>query len=260
MVKKSILPVPTGLLADKAQRELIEALMGRYEFHDMTGQIKYGSRGAALKPRQRIWLVRHGETHINLRRDSLGWSNSGQNDELNTLTKTGEEQAEELAEGLWLALAGEISVTRPLKLIVSALGRAKQTAQPFISLLKRNNIAAEFCTDARFNEIDLGVWNNKMQSDLSDEALHMQAFRSRANVVLRPQQGECFLELLLRTQLAIEDVNSDPNPRVTVIFSHATAISAIRMNTCDPVFAEPNGALSWTGKGLDHASFMALEP
>ena len=137
--------------------QYLTKLNGRFVLDSHAGHIRYADSRPLVAPQMPLWLTRHGETHINLRRDAEGWANSGTDDELNMLTRKGRQQAQELARRLWSALQKEISTNAPIVVITSALLRAKHTAQPFLEMLKSRGLRPEVKTDPRFNEIDLGI-------------------------------------------------------------------------------------------------------
>ncbi|MEN8174160.1 MAG: histidine phosphatase family protein [Pseudomonadota bacterium] len=224
------------------------------------GHIGYADGRAVFTPRMPLWLVRHGETHINLRRDAEGWAFSGTDDEQNQLTGRGRQQAQELASRLWNTLGADVLDRKRIIVITSALPRAKDTATPFIAMLESRGVDSVVRIEPRFNEIDLGAWNNRLFSELPAESERMKRWRFHADAVLCPADGECFLQMMVRTKEALEDCTREFASEIVVVFSHATAISAIRMNTGDPEFEDANGVLRWTGKGLKHAEFMRLGP
>lgn len=248
------------MLENETINHYMQELNGRFMLESSTGHIRYADDRSPVVPQMPFWLARHGETHINLRKDAEGWANSGMNDEFNILTSKGMQQARELAVRLYSELQKEIAADTPLVIVTSALSRARHTAQPFLNMLEDHGLHPEVRSDPGFNEIDLGIWNNKLLSEMPEESSRMKRFRLGADAALQPRNGESFLQLLVRAQTAIQECNRRHRQKAVVVFTHSTTISAIRMNKGDSEFAGDDEILRWTGKGLPHAGFIRLDP
>lgn len=235
-------------------RRWADSTAGRFILDHTTGQLRYGP-GAALTPLGTVFLARHGQTHVNLLRSDEGWANSGLNDPLNQLTPIGLSQARTLETHLVDQLVSGSSAPASVSVITSALQRAQDTAVPFVNRMEALGVTVHIAVDPNVNEIDLGLWNNHLMSDLPHESERMKQFRFGANAKLRPPGGERYLDLLERTEIALTNLRMNCHD-VAVVFTHSTTISAIRMHAKDGMFQDTDGILRWTGNGIGGGQCM----
>lgn len=100
-----------------------------------------------------IYLCRHGQTELNLARRYQGQSDS-------PLTPLGEAQARRMGE----RLAGLIGDPKAWTLVVSPLGRARQTAEIIQGVI---GAAAGFRLEPRIAEVSMGEWDGLHMDELA---------------------------------------------------------------------------------------------
>ncbi len=131
----------------------------------------------------RLLLVRHGETHLNIKRCF-----SGQLDD--ELTPTGELQAE--------VLAAHLANERLDAVISSDLSRAHKTAE---AISRRHNLIVQ--TDPRLREISMGAWEGQSVAEVEAREADLME-RWRADPLRHyPAGGESLHDLYRRIQLAL---------------------------------------------------------
>jgi len=152
-----------------------------------------------------ILLIRHGETEANATGRYQGhWDVP--------LNKTGEEQAQKLADYL---------KEYPASLIYSSdLKRAYDTAD---LIAKEHSPPLEISIDNRLREIHVGAWQGltweEIQSGYSDFLIN---WRKDPWNIPRPGGGESDRQFLSRIQAALEDIAKKNQP--AIVLTHGGAI------------------------------------
>ncbi len=156
-----------------------------------------------------IWLIRHGQTNMNIARRL-----QGRRDE--PLNETGREQAEKAAE--WFRSRG----IRFDRVISSPLQRAAATAR----ILAGED--APFRTDDRLMEIDCGPWEG---ADLRDPAPELGLFFSDLFHNPAPEGMETLSHVKARLGAFLSDLKGEIGPEETVLVStHAIALKGALEN------------------------------
>lgn len=147
----------------------------------------------------KLYLVRHGETELNLKKVYYGRTDCG-------LTEKGKEQAASLR-----AAFADISLDFVLE---SPLKRAKDTADLLLGGREVPRIE-----DDRLKELDFGGWEGKSYLDLQGDPLYEQWCREWKTTC--PPEGECFLDLAKRVGDFYEDLLKRAEEKVLIVAHHA---------------------------------------
>lgn len=237
----------------------LATLQGQFDLAATSNRLHYAPEATPLLPGGTVFLARHGETLINQRHDDEGWANSGLDEPVNQLTIVGREQARQLSMRLLTALAPKRE-NRTIRLFTSELTRAKETAAPFIAAIQHRNWRFRVVADANLNEIDLGLWNNRLISELPAQSAAMRRFRFEADALVKPPGGESFVAFLARTREALQKLICQSHAGPTVVITHSTVITALRMHAMDPTLQDEDGGLRWTGRGIEPAACLYFRP
>lgn len=157
-----------------------------------------------------IYFVRHGETDWNAERRYQGQREV-------PLNARGREQARRNGERLIElrhALAGADYVSSPM-------GRARETME----IVRRSlGLPPEtYRLDHRLRELSYGHWEGALQDDLAVIDPQGMAERARDPLRWRPQDGESYADLLVRTRDWLGTVERD-----TVVVSHGGVSRCVR--------------------------------
>lgn len=147
----------------------------------------------------KLYLVRHGETELNLKKVYYGRTDCG-------LTEKGKEQAVSL-RAAFADLSLDLVLESPLK-------RAKDTAG--LLLGAKEVLRLE---DERLEELDFGAWEGKSYLDLQGDPLYEQWCREWKTIC--PPHGECFLDLAKRVRDFYEDLLKRGEEKVLIVAHHA---------------------------------------
>ena len=147
-----------------------------------------------------IYLVRHGETDMNIKGVYYGWTDVG-------LSEKGIMQAEDLADILHDVQFDAV--------ISSSLVRAVETAS-IVSGYSPDMIIK----DDRLRELNFGDWEGKHYRELKvryKEALEKWGSDWRKSA---PPGGESFFEIYIRVKSSIEDILKEYRGKKVLIVSH----------------------------------------
>ncbi len=147
----------------------------------------------------KLYLVRHGETELNLKKVYYGRTDCG-------LTEKGKEQAASL-RAAFADISLDIVLESPLK-------RAKDTADLLLGAKEVPRIE-----DERLKELDFGGWEGKSYLDLQGDPLYEQWCREWKTTC--PPEGECFLDLAKRVRDFYEDLLNRAEEKVLIVAHHA---------------------------------------
>ncbi len=149
----------------------------------------------------RIWLVRHGETHLNTRSEAFtGWNED-------PLTKLGEKQAQLTAA----RLKGE-----PIKYACSsALSRARQTAR---IIAAPHSLEVQPC-DA-LNEVDYGEWVGKTRPEIKSEYPEIYDHWVTEAEFIKIPGGETFAEVAHRAMAELERIAEEAAGQTALVVAH----------------------------------------
>lgn len=158
----------------------------------------------------RLLLVRHGQTPWNAAGRWQGHADPG-------LTEVGRAQA--------IALAEELAsrTLRPwLRLFVSDLSRAKETAEPIATALD-----VPLLVDPRLRELDVGRWSGLTRAEIvASDRDRLLAFES-GDLAVRPGGGESRLELAERARAFAREVASRYPNEAQIVVTHLGIIRAL---------------------------------
>ena len=147
----------------------------------------------------KLYLVRHGETELNVKKVYYGRTDCG-------LTEKGKEQAVSLKTAF---------ADIPLDLVLeSPLKRAKTTAD---LLLGEKEVPR--LEDDRLKELDFGGWEGKSYRELQGDPLYEEWCREWKTT--RPPRGESFLDLAERVRSFYADLLNREEEQVLIVAHHA---------------------------------------
>lgn len=136
--------------------------------------------------RVQILLVRHGESLWNAEGRVQGQHGTG-------LSPQGTQQAADVAEHLAQL------VPSPTVIVSSDLERVQQTAEPYLSRVRRS---ADI--DQRLREIDTGRWSGRLRSELPED-FHAEVAAIRRGEEVVYGGGESYTDLRTRVATALGD-------------------------------------------------------
>ena len=147
----------------------------------------------------KLYLVRHGETELNVKKVYYGSTDCG-------LTEKGKEQAVSLKTAF---------ASVPLDLVLeSPLKRAKTTVDLILGEKEVPRLE-----DGRLKELDFGGWEGKSYTELQGDPLYEQWCREWKTTC--PPRGECFLDLAHRVRSFYGDLLKREEERVLIVAHHA---------------------------------------
>src|SRR6185437_2029254 len=168
------------------------------------------SMSLEVRPHVTLYLARHGQTQANLEKRFSGKKDT-------PLTQLGRTQARQLGE----ILLRELGPRPPLAFVSSPFERAQTTMR----ILRRElDLPPDgFATDARIEEIDLGLWDQL--TDDQARSLDPAAFERRGadkwNVHV--PGGENYKEAAARASAWVRDLDRD-----TVAITHGAILRILR--------------------------------
>lgn len=246
-----------------------------------TGHLSYGQTFKPLQVDYDLLFVRHGETYGNCgfatadgkidielvatgKKDKDKRIYQGNVDtEINQLTELGKKQAESVAEQLTNKYCNSGWV--PDIVFLSPLGRAKDTAEPF---LKKNSSKLDDATIIHHGivEMSFGSWDNKRVCDLPPNDICHLFYKDQNSLVKSSSAhspipkdeddgygppAESFCEVLLRAFDVLVGLNKQYAGKKVVMFSHSMfgAACSILMGKCQKI--ENGTYLAFDGKKSD---------
>lgn len=204
-----------------------------------TGHLQYKKEYLPLQLDFELIFVRHGETFGNCGQVTAEgkidekWVLSGKKDsnrrvfqgdidkDINQLTALGKSQALQVADELKQQLINHHWV--PDIILLSPLGRAKDTAIPFI---RQNQFEDRVIVCEGIKEISFGAWENSRvcDKDLNDPC---HSFYLKQNALVKSSedssnnQSENFSEVLLRAHHVLLNLNKSYSGKKIIMFSHS---------------------------------------
>lgn len=226
--------------------------------NEATGRIRFNEKGkVCIVPEFTLLGERHGETQTN----TIATMFQGQVDEdINQLNDKGKEQARKGAEILLDVLKEKIVSGEGIILITSEFGRAKETAKFFTELVKEKiGVVIEPVEEKLANEKSYGIWDNKDSEKFSAEqqALALR-YRKGLDAALRPERGESFLDLLIRTKELLDKLNRLYKGKTIVIISHGVQLRAIQALLGDRSLVDETGQIDWRRKMIGNGEVALL--
>ena len=231
------------------------------------GQLFYSSDFVPLLLNYELLFVRHGETYGNCgqvkadgvidrqmvvenKKDSNQRIFQGNvNNEINQLTTLGWEQAKKLVP----ALEGYLSNNWiPDVIFYSPLKRARDTALPFV---EKNNFHDRFIKLDSLREMSFGAWDNRRVCDFKRNDLCHQFYQEHNALVKKSgvngngeyEEGENFVELLLRAKQVLIDLNAKYANQKILMFSHSMFGAASKFLLGKGQEVEKHGHLAFDG-------------
>lgn len=159
--------------------------------------------------RTEIYLVRHGETEMNIKGVYYGWTDVG-------LSEKGVMQAEDLYEILQDVHFDAV--------ISSSLVRAVETAS-----IVSGYDPDEIIKDDRLRELNFGEWEGIHHRELKEN--HKEALEKWGSdwKNTSPPGGESFFEIYIRVKSSIEDIIKEYRGKRVLIVSHHGTMRIIPM-------------------------------
>jgi len=156
-----------------------------------------------------IWLVRHGQTDWNL----IGrWQ--GQASHAPGLNDMGRAQA--------LDLQNQLKDIKISAIYSSDLLRARQTAE-----LIAEPLGLTVTLEPRLREINLGVWEGMLSSEVEVQYPQELAERARDPFHTRAPQGESPSDMAERVVAAVNDIAKEHAAESVIIVSHGVSLAII---------------------------------
>lgn len=153
-------------------------------------------------------FVRHGETDWNVKKKIQGKTDI-------PLNKTGERQAEELAQKL---VSQKIKVA---KIYTSPQLRAKKTAEILAEALQLN-----VYIESGVREMDLGQWEGRKWENIKKEDGERYLYWNTHRRYAKTPEGECYNDVVKRTLQALERIAQKESEDVLVV-THSAVIMAL---------------------------------
>jgi probable phosphoglycerate mutase len=154
-----------------------------------------------------LLLARHGITAWNAEKRLQGGSEV-------PLSPEGRRQAE--------ALAAALATETLHRALVSALGRAQATA----AAVAAARTGPPFETDRRLDEVNLGEWEGRLESELAGDPAH-EAWRADP-VRSRPPGGENALDVARRVAPLLDELARMPSGSRILVVGHQFTNAVIR--------------------------------
>jgi len=156
-----------------------------------------------------IWLVRHGQTDWNL---TGRWQ--GQAPHAPGLNDMGRAQA--------LDLQNQLKDIKISAIYSSDLLRARQTAE-----LIAEPLGLTVTLEPRLREINLGVWEGMLSSEVEVQYPQELAERARDPFHTRAPQGESPSDMAERVVAAVNDIAKEHTAESVIIVSHGVSLAII---------------------------------
>lgn len=178
--------------------------------------------------------------------------------EINQLTATGKQQAEDLATRLETELLAKN--WQPSIILFSPLSRAKNTGIPFV---EKTGLTKHYFPCHDIKEMKFGAWENRRICDLEFEnPCHLFYLTNHALVKSNGvdahgiyQVGECFAEVILRAHKSLRLLEQDLSSEKVLMFSHSMFGAACRILFGKGQTAENDNFLAFDGKRRDGSSY-----
>ena len=237
--------MPAKLSEDE---QFVPGLDNRIILDKRTGRIRFNGDVPVLTPTFIFLAERHGQTYGNQNRVYTG-SIEGP---MSQLAPEGKEQAKKGAALLLEYPEIKEAIDRGEKVVIatSELQRTPDTAAPFIEILKKAGGKIDYIFDDNLrklaNEMDGGEGSHKQNSQMSAEELTiLEGLKAGLNATLKFEDGENFLDLLIRAKKWLDQLNMLYPGRTVVLFGHGTFLSAVRILLGDNQMTDDTGHLTW---------------
>ena len=156
-----------------------------------------------------FWLIRHGQTDWNL---TGRWQ--GQSENAPGLNNTGRAQA--------LAILDLLPNAKFSAIYSSDLLRARQTAE-----LIADPLGLTIIFEPRLREMNLGIWEGMLSSDIEAQYPHELAERARDPFHTRAPQGESPSDMTPRVISVVDEIAKERADKPAIIVSHGVALAII---------------------------------
>ena len=156
-----------------------------------------------------LWLIRHGQTDWNV----LGkWQ--GQSADAPELNEAGRAQS--------LAIRAQLPASNFSAIYSSDLLRARQTAE-----LVAEPLGLTVILESRLREINLGVWEGMLSSDIEAQYPHELTERKQNPFHTRAPQGESPSDMTERVTSVINEIERKHADETVIIVSHGVSLAYI---------------------------------
>ena len=179
---------------------------------------------------ERLWLVRHGQSHGNVARDAADESGAHQIDlavrDVDVpLSDLGLEQA--AAAGRWFAALPPEQ--RPEVILSSPYVRARQTAELICKAGALSGGPAPWTIDARLREREFGIFDRLTTIGIRAKFPEEAAHRARLGKFYhRPPGGESWADVILRLRSMLNTINLHYCDRRVVVVCHQVVVLCMR--------------------------------
>ncbi len=221
----------------------LEGMDGKLEINPQTGAIRYSTEGPVVGAQYDLWGVRHGETKAVEFNMIYG---AKEIPPLTHLSEKGQLQARQSARTLFEALESKIRAGEGIVVVVSPLMRTKETAQPFIDLVREiSGAKLRIVEEEDAREISIGEGEGKMYRPVPQEKKReleeygfkeemssqedLDAFRNMrgSNAIARMPNGENYMDVLIRSKRMLEGFNAEYRGKTVVLFGHSAALTSV---------------------------------
>ncbi len=216
---------------------LVPELDNKIILNTSTGGIRFAGNEPVVRSDFTLLAERHGETFANVIDRDHGplYQGSLKDEPMNQLTPQGREQNEKGALELFNKPEIQKAIQRGEKIVVitSQLQRSKDTAAPFIKLVEQAGGKIEYAPEIIMkgaNEINYGSIENKRREEMSPQELsYIKGYTENLNATVKLEDGESYLDLLIRVKKWLEELKRLYAGRTVVAFGHGTHLSAARI-------------------------------
>lgn len=156
-----------------------------------------------------LWLIRHGQTDWNL---TGRWQGQA----------TGAPGLNDMGRAQALALRDQLQDVNFSAIYSSDLLRARQTAE-----LIAEPLGLTVAPEPRLREINLGVWEGMLSSEIEERYPQELAERIRDPFHARAPQGESPLEVAERVIAAVDDIAGKHQDESVLIVAHGVSLAVI---------------------------------
>jgi broad specificity phosphatase PhoE len=239
----------------------VPALNGQILVDKITGRVFL--KGPVLALQFPMVIVRHGQTTGNRRKVLQGQADGPEN-QLNAAGKNqARVTAKSLFEALEKALGSELlryAEEKRLVILISPLGRARETAQYFIDYFtEKTGLLLTAVIEDDLKEMSFGAVDGLALEDIKDPFFRDMVVRYRTTqdaTLSWRETGETFLDTLVRAKNLIERLNRrfQGTEVVVVSFTHGTFGSSLRAAVGDTSLVSDDGMIAFRDNILENGA------